>query len=805
MYYELFNQKRNHSLLKAFHCGIERESLRIDQKGNLSKNSHPKALGSPLTHPHISTDFSEQQIEWNTPPYSSFQRSSRYMEELMQFSLKTLKSELLWPFSMPPHLNKVEIARFGSSHQGKRKELYRLGLEKRYGTNLQMISGIHFNFSFDRKFWKKIHAYENSDLPLQNFIDEKYLGMVRNFLREGWLLTYLFGASPIMDPTYAPFPKHFKKGKDFYYAPYGTSIRTSNLGYYSRIQNQLAISFNTLESYLSELKKAITTPKKEYLSIKNQLNDHILQIENEHYSRIRPKRTPSKGETPLEALEKRGIEYLEIRAVDLNPYSPIGICPEQLEFIHLFLLYCLFEKSPNLTKKSQQCLTCNQNNVALQGRDPSLILTCPSPISMKTWGKKILKKMEPLAELLGYKINLNLQKDKMLNASLCPSSLILEEVVDKGYVNRALSLAQSHKATLLKKKISQNKLDYLESLTKSSLVENQRLETASEILVEGFEDFELSTQVLIREALKRKVSVQILDSEDHILRLEKNKHIEYVKEATKTSKDRYITAFLLENKEVTKKLLFEKGFNVPMGKTYSTIDSALADYSDYENKKVVVKPKSTNFGLGVYFIHPRDKKNYVFAVESAFYHGASIIVEDFCPGEEFRFLIINNKVIGVAKRDPANVIGDGKQTIKALVYEKNHDPFYYRDAKSRIHLGRDEKEMLRLQKLSTLSIPKKGRKVYLRHNSNVSTGGDALDVTDVIHHEYQKIAVKASQALDAKICGVDMMIQHPKQAPTKKNHAIIELNYNPVLFIHAYPYKGKRRDVAEPLLDLLGY
>lgn len=805
MYYELFNQKRNRFLLDAFHCGIERESLRITEKGKLSKNSHPKALGSPLTHPHISTDFSEQQIEWNTPPFSSFQKANHYMEELIQFSLKKMKNELLWPFSMPPHLNGIEIARFGSSHQGKRKELYRLGLEKRYGTNLQMISGIHFNFSFEMKFWKKIHSYENSPLSLQSFIDEKYLGMIRNFLREGWLLTYLFGASPIMDTNYIPFPKDFKKGKDFYYAPYGTSIRTSNFGYYSRIQNQLAIPFNTLKSYILELKRAITTTKEEYRSIKNQLNDHILQIENEHYSRIRPKRTPFKGEKALEALEKRGIEYLEVRAIDLNPYCPTGICPNQLQFIHLFLLYCLFQKSPNLNKTAQKCLTCNQNNVALQGRNPSLILTCPAPISMNTWGKRILKKMEPLADLLGYGENLNLQKNKMLNPCLCPSSIILKEVTRQGYKNRALSLAKSHKKALTKKKISPNKLRYLETLAESSLVENQRLETASEILVEGYENFELSTQILIREALRRKVSIQVLDTEDHILRLEKNGHIEYVKQATKTSKDSYIISHLLENKEVTKKILFEKGFNVPMGKTYSTIDSALADYSGYEKKKVVVKPKSTNFGLGVYFIHPREKKNYAFAVESAFYHGTSIIVEDFCPGEEFRFLTINNKVIGVAKRDPANVIGDGKQTIKALVHEKNHDPFYYRDPKSMIHLGKDEKDMLRFQKLTPLSIPKKGRKVYLRRNSNVSTGGDALDVTDHIHHGYRKIAAAASEALGVKICGVDMMIQHPNQAPTKKNYAIIELNYNPVLFIHAYPYKGKRRDPAGPLLDLLGY
>ncbi|QVL56792.1 MAG: glutamate--cysteine ligase [Simkaniaceae bacterium] len=805
MYYELFSEKRNRSLLHAFHCGIERESLRVTDRGELSKSPHPKALGSPLTHPHISTDFSEQQIEWNTPPFNSFQKATRYMEELIQFSLKNIDDELLWPYSMPPHIDHVEIAQFGSSFQGRKKEIYRKGLKERYGMNLQMISGIHFNFSFDKAFWKKLHAYENSPLSLQDFIDKKYLGIIRNFLCEGWLLTYLFGTSPAMDASYTSLPKNFKKGKDFYYAPYGTSIRTSNLGYYSRVQNQLAISFNTLNSYLSELRKAISTPKKEYQTIETQLNDHILQIENEHYSRIRPKRSIHKGESPIEALEKRGIEYLEIRSIDLNPNYSIGVCPEQLEFIHLFLLHCLFKKSPILTKQTQQCLTCNQNSVAIEGRNPNLILSCPTPISMKTWGRKILKKLEPLAELLGYEKNLKVQKEKIENPTICPSALILEEILKDGLQKKALSLAKSHKKSLLKKKLSLRKLHSLETLAKSSHIENQRLETASEVLVEGYESFELSTQVLIREALKRKVKIQVLDAEDHILRLEKKRHIEYIKEATKTSKDKYITSYLLENKEITKKLLFEKGFSVPMGKTYSTIDSALADYSLYQKKKVVVKPKSTNFGLGVFFIKPNEKQSYAYAIESAFFHGSSIIVENFCPGEEFRFLVIDGKVIGVAKRDPANVIGDGKQTIKALVHEKNHDPSYYRDPKTYIHLGRDEKEMLRSQRLTLRSIPKKGRKIYLRHNSNVSTGGDSLDMTDSVHKGYHKIAAQATKALGVKICGVDMMIPDPKSVPTKENYTIIELNYNPVLFIHDYPYRGKRRSVAGPLLDLLGY
>ncbi len=805
MHHKLFHKKKNLPLLKAYRCGIERESLRIDTYGKLSKTPHPKDLGAPLTHPYISTDFSEQQIEWNTPPLKSFRTAKHFLKEIIQFSLKNMNGELLWPFSMPPHLDHFEIAHYGTSHEGKRKKVYREGLKKRYGMNLQMISGIHFNFSFDQKFWKKLHTYDHSPLPLQEYINEKYLGIIRNFLREGWLLTYLFGSSPAMDPSYSPLPKNFKKESDFYYSPHATSLRTSHLGYYSRVQNQLAISFNDLDTYLSEMKKALLTPKKEYSTISTQLNDHILQTENEHYARIRPKRSPHKGESPLEALEKRGVEYLEIRAIDLDPYHAIGMNSDHIHFLHLFLLYCLFKKSPKLTKEGQRCLTRNQNNVALNGRDPNLILTCPRNISLKNWAKKILKELEPLSGLLGYEKTLALQKEKVKNPNTSPSALILNDIKNHGFQELGLSLAKLHQKAFYEKKISLKKYQSFEALAKNSHIQNQRLETASKILVEGYENFELSTQILIREAQKRGVKIEVLDKEDQVLRFSRGRHIEYIKEATKTSKDSYITPHLLENKEVTKKILYQKGFNVPIGKAYSTIESALTDYSIYQKQKVVVKPKATNFGLGIYFIHPGKKKEYASAAQSAFSYGNSIIVEKFCPGEEFRFLVIDGKVIGVAKREPANVVGDGKQSIKELIHEKNYDPSYYRTPKTFIHLGPEEKKVLHAQSLAGSNIPKKGKKIYLRHNSNISTGGDALDMTDLVHKGYHKIAVKATRVFNAKICGVDMIIPFPKQEPNRRNYAIIELNYNPVLFIHDYPYRGKRRDVAGPLLDLLGY
>lgn len=801
MYYDLFQRKNNQKLLKAFHLGIERESLRITREGKLSKKRHPQKLGSPLTHPHISTDFSEQQIEWNTPQFKTFKGALHSLEELVKFSLENMRGELLWPFSMPCLLDHVEIAKFGNSHQGKKKEIYREGLSKRYGKNLQMVSGIHYNFSFDLSFWKKIHVYENSSLPLQEFIDEKYLGIARNFLREGWLLSYLFGASPIMHSSYGPKPPKFKKKGSIYYSPYATSLRTSHLGYYSRVQNQLAISYNDLTSYLKEMKEALSIPQKSYQNIKTQLNDHILQIENEHYSRIRIKRSPHKGESPLAAIEKRGIEYLEVRVIDLDPFSPLGIEESQLKFIHLFLLHCLFKKSPKLSKKDQKCLTCNQNTIAVEGRKPGLKILCPKPISLKSWAEKIFREMELLAPLLGYEKIFEKEREKIEDPEKCPSAKILRE----GFEKIALPFAKQHKKTLLQKKLSAKKQQHLQEEVLASLTENQRLETASEILADGYESLELSTQILIKEALKRQIDVEVIDHEDQLIRLSKQGHVEFIKEATKTSKDGYVIPFLMENKEVTNKLLREKGFPVPKGKSYSSVEEALSDYPLYAKEKIVVKPKSTNFGVGIHFIHPNEKKRFQFAVENAFCHGSSVLVESFYPGVEYRFLVIGGKVIGGCQREPAHIIGDGQQTISALVHEKNHDPYYYRDPKTYLHLGQDEKIILKSQGLTPKNIPKKGEKVFLRYNSNVSTGGDAIDRTDEVHPGYRKIAAKASIALSAHICGVDMMLTHPQKAPISKNHVIIEMNYNPVLFIHAYPYKGKRRNVAGPLLDLLGY
>jgi D-alanine-D-alanine ligase and related ATP-grasp enzymes len=328
-------------------------------------------------------------------------------------------------------------------------------------------------------------------------------------------------------------------------------------------------------------------------------------------------------------------------------------------------------------------------------------------------------------------------------------------------------------------------------------------------MLTNYKKLELSTQILIEEALKRDVEVEILDYDDNFIRLKKGSKIEYIKQATKTSLDTYIVALIMENKEITKLILKEHHINVPSSITISSIDEALNKYQDFIDKDIVIKPKSTNFGEGVSILkNLKSEKNYIMAVKEALSYDKHILIEEFIHGKEYRFLVIGDEVEAVMHRVPANVQGDGVHTIKELVDEKNKDP---RRGKGhitpleKINIGSIEENNLASQMKDISYVPNDGEIVYLRENSNISTGGDSIDFTDDIHEGYKKIAVDATKAVDAKICGVDIIIQDVKAEPDKNNHSIIELNFNPVLYPHNFPYKGQNRHVERKVLDLLGF
>ncbi len=320
---------------------------------------------------------------------------------------------------------------------------------------------------------------------------------------------------------------------------------------------------------------------------------------------------------------------------------------------------------------------------------------------------------------------------------------------------------------------------------------------------------ELSTQILIKEAINRHIAVDVLDEKENLIRLKKGNKIEYIQQATKTSADNYIVPLLMENKQVTKLLLKEQSINVPYGIIIESIDQGIDEYSSFENMDIVVKPNSTNFGKGVSILDKnRAFDHYKDAIEEAFSFDSTVIVEYFFTGKEFRFLVIKDEVVAILHRIPANILGDGEHTIEQLVEIKNQSPLRgkgYKTPLEKIELGKVEMSYIEKKGLNKHSIPGKEELVYLRENSNVSTGGDSIDYTDDLHPGYKEIALKAAKGLGAMICGIDIMLSDFRAKPTKDNYTIIELNFNPALHMHNYPYQGKNRHVEKKVLDLLGF
>ncbi|EMY77679.1 phosphoribosylamine--glycine ligase-like protein [Leptospira weilii serovar Ranarum str. ICFT] len=325
--------------------------------------------------------------------------------------------------------------------------------------------------------------------------------------------------------------------------------------------------------------------------------------------------------------------------------------------------------------------------------------------------------------------------------------------------------------------------------------------------LKGFEDLEISTQIIIRDALNRGLEVEVLDRKNHFLRLKNSAGlVQYVKEASKTALDSYMSFLVMENKTISKIIMYESGLEVPAGDSFGDPQSAFVFWQKNSHRKMVVKPVTTNFGIGITILAPRaSEEDAKKAIKIAFNHSESVIVEEFAEGNEYRFLVIGEKTVAVCNRIPANVTGDGVRSIEDLVALKNEDKrrgVGHVTPLEKIQLGDTELDVLQQSGFTKDSIPPKDQKVFLRKNSNISTGGDSMDVTDLAHSYYKELAVKAATAAGAKICGVDIILQ---DLENKGDYRILELNFNPVLYIHDYPYEGKNRDVGNKILDLLGF
>ncbi|EMY61449.1 bifunctional glutamate--cysteine ligase GshA/glutathione synthetase GshB [Leptospira terpstrae] len=328
-------------------------------------------------------------------------------------------------------------------------------------------------------------------------------------------------------------------------------------------------------------------------------------------------------------------------------------------------------------------------------------------------------------------------------------------------------------------------------------------------LPSGFEDLEISTQIIIRDAMARGITVEMVDRKENFLRLKQGSHIEFVKEASKTRLDSLMTYLVMENKIASKLVLDENGIRVPIGRNYSSLEDALKDYEFFLDKKKVIKPVTTNFGLGIGISNPGDsKEKFTNFVQVALGLSSSIIIEEFIEGPEYRFLVLGEEVIAVCNRVPANVVGDGKSSIRQLIVKKNEDPRRgegHKTALEKIQMSAVEEAILKDQALDFDSIPDLGKQIFLRKNSNISTGGDSLDMTDAVHPEFKSIAVSCAKAAGAVICGIDIISSQIELKPDPKTYAILEINFNPVLYIHEFPYSGKPRFVGDKILDLLGF
>lgn len=511
-----FNECLQHYRLAEFDAawgavrrGIEKESLRVSSTGHISLASHPTALGSSLSNPFITTDFSESLLEFITPVYSDIDECLLIMENIHRFTLQNLENEeMLWASSMPCSLDNahdIPIAEYGSSNVGKLKNLYRHGLSNRYGRVMQIISGIHYNFSMPESFWQPYQEMCGHKGELKNFKTEKYLHLIRNFHRYSWLLIYLFGASPATGKCFVQGREHSLEELDEHslYLPNATCLRMGNLGYKSEAQKSLFVCYNELDSYVDCLDEAMRTPYSEYEAMGQskdgsylQINTNLLQLENEFYSSIRPKRVVQSGQRPLQALTEDGIEYIEVRALDLNPYLPLGIDAEQIKFLDSFLLHCLLSESPECNEQEFFEVADNIALVVEQGRDPELTLKLEgTPKNLPVWARETIEQVGNAASMLDhihggsdYANSLASQSAKINNPELTPSGKILKDMKQNGLSFFEFSMQQSrrHRDHLQNNGLSEASLKMMQETATDSMQKQAEIERQDTIDFDQF-------------------------------------------------------------------------------------------------------------------------------------------------------------------------------------------------------------------------------------------------------------------------------------------------------------------------------
>ncbi len=496
--------------------GIEKESLRVTPEGALAMTPHPRALGSALTHPYITTDYSEALVELITPAEADVAITLERLDALHRFAYAHMGDELLWNDSMPnalPPEDEIPLGEYGTSNIGKLKHVYRRGLALRYGRTMQCIAGIHYNYSLHEDVWRTWQALDpSSTLSAKDFQSERYFALIRNFRRTNWLLMYLFGASPALDRRFVEGKAHAPEAfdADTFYLPHATSLRMSDLGYTNNpAQSDLLPNYDDLGAYCEVLSRAVGQPYGPYEAIGTrhdgewiQINTNVLQIENEFYLTIRPKRVTNSGERPLHALSQRGVQYIEVRCLDIDPFEPTGIALETARFLDAYLLYCALEDSPLLPHDASVEANGNFSRIAKEGRKPGLTLNRDGQtIALKDWAEELFDAIAPVAATLDalngsddHTRALAALRPRIADASLTPSARVLRIMRDNGqsFDEFALVLSRQHADDFRKRPLSADEERKMEAFAAKSLKDQAAIERSD---TESFDAYVAAYQV----------------------------------------------------------------------------------------------------------------------------------------------------------------------------------------------------------------------------------------------------------------------------------------------------------------------
>lgn len=502
------------SLLKGMLRGIERESLRMQSNGFLSQKNHPEALGSALTHPHITTDYSEALMEFITTPQTTIAAALNELSDIHSVVHQQLEEgERLWPLSMPCMLDdneeNIKLAQYGNSNIGRFKTLYRRGLGVRYGRRMQTISGVHYNLSFPDPLFIALQQHEQDEqlkqLSLQDYRSHRYFGLIRNFIRLIPLVMYMLGASPSVCRCFLTGREHHLQPlvKGTLYLPEATALRMGRLGYQNSAQKELGIHYNDLHDYLDGLQKAVHTPYPAFTDLglndeqgePIQINDHVLQIENEYYSLVRPKQVPQAGETPSQALKNRGVGYVELRAVDVNPYSAIGIDEISAGFLESLALYCLLNESPDLFTEEQEQIDRNQLEVVNRGRAADAqIEEGSNSIALKDWAQRHLNAIQACAILLDqmedtqlYQDAIQIMQQRLDHVEETLSAHVIADTLQHGGTwNFGSVMAQQHVDHYDQHPLGEETKQYFAQLAQTSLQKQAQLEQDNDMSFEQY-------------------------------------------------------------------------------------------------------------------------------------------------------------------------------------------------------------------------------------------------------------------------------------------------------------------------------